>query len=898
MRGAWRGCFGLATAMLVAGVLAPAAGATVPPSLTTTGCQPPAVPATGYSVTFCDDGVPNAGGILLPNLTGAAAITVPARYQYQGAGADTFTGLPPQAGDAASTPGAAPMGSPEAGTVALDVDLTYPTGATGPLPIVFMMHGCCSGNKTSWEASTVDAAGEKWHYSNAWFASRGYVVVNYTSRGFVDGMNRGSTGENQLDSRSYEINDYQSLSCQIAETFNDPVTGAALPDVDPQKVVATGGSYGGGFAWMALTDPKWSCPAGGPLNMKLAAVAPRYGWTDLAYSLVPTGTHLQEPGSLPRADGCDTAPFDLAGAPCAGSETPFGLPKRSIVGALFGTGAAVVTNHTIFPESVTKAFACLNGQYPFSLDPVCNMAAASILPEFMRERSAYYQNAFFTKIATDSSYRIPVFDAATFTDPLFTDVENRRMINRLRSAVPVDTTYPVQAYYGDYQHFVQNKAKVWADTCGADDHPCADSDYPEDGGGGGKREFDDAPLALTRTGVTSRLNRFIDHYAQPPENPAEGTPSFDVTGELLVCPQNAPSLGVAANEGGPQFTAPTFEGLAPNSLTVDLSGAQSTTSTASPNAHAVNSDPLLNLQANGGRCPVESAPAGPGVASYDSEPLAGDATMLGATRLTADFTISGDAASAQLDARLYDVFPNGTAVMVDRGPRRLLPSETAAGRVTFELHGNGWRFPAGHRVRVELAQDDEPFVHRSEVPSSATITKVTAVLPIREAPTAVTGGPTVTPIPPGAPGPRDADRPRAGRCVNVTRGTARRDVLRGSAFGDRLIGGAGDDYLRGYRGRDCLSGGRGRDVLRGGTGRDVVNGGPGGGRLFGGGGPDRIAGGRGPDRIFGGSGNDFIDVRGGGRDVVRCGRGNDTVRAGRGDRLINCEHLRGRRSRR
>ena len=81
--------------------------------------------------------------------------------------------------------------------------------------MIVMMHGCCGGNKTSWEADTVDAARREWHYNNAWFASRGYVVVTYTARGFVNNQNRGSTGETQLDSRSFEINDYQALACNV-----------------------------------------------------------------------------------------------------------------------------------------------------------------------------------------------------------------------------------------------------------------------------------------------------------------------------------------------------------------------------------------------------------------------------------------------------------------------------------------------------------------------------------------------------------------------------------------------------------------------------------------------------------------------------------------------------------
>ena len=58
---------------------------------------------------------------------------------------------------------------------------------------------------------------------------------------------------------------------------------------------------------------------------------------------------------------------------------------------------------------------------------------------------------------------------ARFTDPLFTSVESLRMSNRLLSVVP---DYPIQQYFGDYEHFVQNKAKEWGDICGADHHVC------------------------------------------------------------------------------------------------------------------------------------------------------------------------------------------------------------------------------------------------------------------------------------------------------------------------------------------------------------------------------------------------------------------------------------------
>src|SRR4051812_32841969 len=132
-------------------------------------------------ITFCDDGIPPTGGTT-PNVGAVNAVAVPAKYTGS-------AGLPAKAGDAAGVPGADP-----AGDIALDADVTLPDPATNPMPaggypIVVMMHGCCTGSKAGWERATLDGTAndnEGWHYNNAWFASRGYVVLNYTARGFVD----------------------------------------------------------------------------------------------------------------------------------------------------------------------------------------------------------------------------------------------------------------------------------------------------------------------------------------------------------------------------------------------------------------------------------------------------------------------------------------------------------------------------------------------------------------------------------------------------------------------------------------------------------------------------------------------------------------------------------------
>ena len=167
-------------------------------------------PHPGNSYRFCDDGLPPSGGTT-PNQPGTNAVKVPAKYVATGG--DDWTGLPAKAPDANTMAGADNQGD-----IALDVDVSIPTtpAPAGGYPVLVFMHGCCSGSKTSWEANSFDAGGELWHYNNAWFASRGYVVVNYTARGFVNGTSngdKGSTGETQLDSRAFEVNDFQYI-CQ------------------------------------------------------------------------------------------------------------------------------------------------------------------------------------------------------------------------------------------------------------------------------------------------------------------------------------------------------------------------------------------------------------------------------------------------------------------------------------------------------------------------------------------------------------------------------------------------------------------------------------------------------------------------------------------------------------
>ena len=105
-------------------------------------------------------------------------------------------------------------------------------------------------------------------------------------------------GYNHLMDDRYEVRDAQYLISVLADE------GVA----QPQKIGATGVSYGGGMS-MALAALRnrtmlpdgslvpWESPAGTP--MELAAAVPQWPWTDLAYSLMPNGRTLDYVADAP-----------------------------------------------------------------------------------------------------------------------------------------------------------------------------------------------------------------------------------------------------------------------------------------------------------------------------------------------------------------------------------------------------------------------------------------------------------------------------------------------------------------------------------------------------------------------------------------------------------------------
>ena len=83
----------------------------------------------------------------------------------------------------------------------------------------------------------------------------------------------------------------------------------------------------------------------------------------------------------------------------------------------------------------------------------------------------------------------------------------------------------------------------------------------------------------------------------------------------------------------------------------------------------------------------------------------------------------------ELNSRLWDVAPNGSRTLVTRGAYRGGPSLGPA-TIVYEMFGNAWLVRPGHRLQLELLQDDSTYLRPDNVPSTVTIEKIRVELPV------------------------------------------------------------------------------------------------------------------------------------------------------------------------
>ena len=99
---------------------------------------------------------------------------------------------------------------------------------------------------------------------------------------------------------------------------------------------------------------------------------------------------------------------------------------------------------------------------------------------------------------------------------------------------------------------------------------------------------------------------------------------------------------------------------------------------------------------------------------YTSEPLAEAVEVIG--DLVARLHVATDAVDTDFTAALVDVFPDGSANLIQDGIQRMSLREPGRGRTLLEpgrvyeaeidLWATAYRLPAGHRLRVEISSSE------------------------------------------------------------------------------------------------------------------------------------------------------------------------------------------------
>ncbi len=386
----------------------------------------------------------------------------------------------------------------------IDVSVAFPpapaSGPDGPYPAIGLYHGW-GGSKIALStnpASDVQRA-----------LSRGYAVFTMTDRGWGRScanprpMPACASGYIHLMHTAYEVRDAQYMLGLLADD------GA----IDPQKIGAIGGSYGGAMS-IALGGLRnrvqlangalvpWTSPLGKP--MQIAATAPEFTWSDLDTALMPNGSSLDYVSNAtyrgPRGD------------------RRIGVQKQNWNGSLFLAGQVLGFYAPAGSDSQAdivgwKAITDSGG--PFDANP----AAQAMTDELTANHSALYID--------DSVPPAPALLANGWNDDLFGVDEAIRYYNKVRARWP---SAPIAMFHLDFGH-----------------NPRAGSVSAPD-----------------RAALNAAENAWFDYYLK-----GVGPEPADARGGVDILTSKCPVSGA-----GTRYHAPSWPQLAPGEIRLDTTGTQ------------------------------------------------------------------------------------------------------------------------------------------------------------------------------------------------------------------------------------------------------------------------------------------------------------------------------------
>ncbi|HEU0196893.1 MAG TPA: CocE/NonD family hydrolase, partial [Nevskiaceae bacterium] len=456
---------------------------------------------------------------------------------------------------------------------ALDVYVTLPpapkTGIDGNYPLIVQNHGWGDPPSGPTDAQYAGPTAEQW-------AEDGYVVLQFAARGWGDSCgNLASRLANppactddyiHLDDYRYEARDVQYA---VGLLVDDGI-------VNPQHIGVTGESYGAGLSYELATlkdrmmlpsgalEP-WQSPDGTPLQ--IAAAAPQYGWTDLAYALAPNGRTLANKVTRTTAD------LD-----------PVGVEKLTIVDGLYATGVADgQANFGLGSiDNLTIWLALINLGEPYNTP-----ADTSMVQQIAHYHSAYYLLAGAYGMKQEAPP--PLFMTNGFTDDIFPVDEALRYYNLVRKLYP---SVPMSLFFYDGGH--QRGSNKPADGARVVARVKAFFDYylkgigpqpptgvttltqtcPQSAPSGGPYEA--ASWAAIHPGVVVYTSKPAQTVLSVGGNPLDST-VFDPVGATEVSAINKQSMACQTAPAGPELGVATYALPTPTGSGYTLLGAPTVT---------------------------------------------------------------------------------------------------------------------------------------------------------------------------------------------------------------------------------------------------------------------------------------------------------------------------------
>lgn len=567
----------------------------------------------------------------------------------------------------------------------LSVAVRMPKDAAGPLPTLMYLHAFGS-NRGEFNAP---APGWRPPFYGPSFAARGYLVVMPAARGMGGSCgltpNTGphaeegrpqleaphgpgedftcSKGYTHLNDREYETRDVQHLLGLLVDH------GVA----DPERLFATGFSYGGVQTWMLATSGPWTTPNASQ-EIQLAAAVPIAGGTSALNTFAPNGRASDE-----LTDG-------------RALERPHGIPKLGTNAGLATLGHAFILprwNDVDPSEKHSYAWSWL--AFWLKGEPFDTPEGEQLATMLRERKSAFPPDDFVDALGSGAAVPVPILAVQGWNDALFTPVETLQMYRALTEA---NASYPISMILADIGHAT-----------------------------GRGRGTDQVKEAWQNLAI-----EFLDRYAF-----ADGGAAGDaVVSMSTTC---APPFGGTVPEST-TVTAADWDSIHSTQVTLKGDGSR-TTKSGPPNLiEELSTDPANVISEGGSAGCITQLPgtySSEGDYSWTVPP--GGYTVLGLPKFMADYALSGT--DATVVVKLWDVDGQAndsrdTRTLVTRGLYRLALAggDSPAGMLKFQLFGNHYHFAEGHTIQLEISQTDVPFLQPDRLDSSITYNDVKLELPI------------------------------------------------------------------------------------------------------------------------------------------------------------------------